>query len=506
MKKISRGRLAVCTLLVAAVTATSLTHTDWLRETHKMNQNFFELKDTVTTREPESVDTSWLPSLRQLHTFSGNVTLLQSTREHQRERQKPLANSNRDDQQEMVAMREKVASESRGHVLALDYWEQQTSGSRNLQSLQCWAAQYNLSVVEPAMPRSQLRMPLNNHVDIEKLWFRDFYDIDRWNRLSRSLQHSELVSWQSFLHHSPRDVILVTFKHAFPRDIVRNLEQLSRSKQPHRPASDRVTDGCLQKWDTVKQFLYRHHFRVVREICFNFAFGDSLSKEEFEAHLFGSLSPSSCTVVFSQWRGTGPPSRVAIHNSKCKNSRIQERAGPSQGLLHHAQLYQDKYLGAAPYTAVIARMEKVQALLRSKKGEVTLAQCFTQLLRVWRETVRESGVNSTFLAIDMGKFGSNSIHNAGQGTELSFRFNKLFSSLYGGRWSVEEWEDSLEDVVQTEDPGYVAALQQTLVAQAKCAVFIGGGSFQNHAYALYMNTHHKHKCVRVVNKCSYPLK
>ena len=381
-----------------------------------------------------------------------------------------------------------------GCALALDYWEQQTSGSRNLQSLQCWAAQYNFSVVEPAMPRSQLRMPLNNQEDIGKLWFRDFYDIDMWNRLSESLQHSKLISWQNFLQHSPRDVILVSLEYSHTW---RNVEKLSRYEEDHRLAPDRVFNGCLHKWDTAKEFLYRYHFRVVREICFNFAFGDSLSNEEFEAHLFGPLSSSSCTVVFSQWRGTGFYTRVAIRGSECENSYVQEKVGPSQGLLHHAKVYQKKYFGAAPYISVIARMEKVRALLKRKKGKVTMHKCFTQLLEVWRETQRESGINSTFLAIDIGRFGSNSILNE---TELSFIFKKFFSLLYGERWSVEEWEDSFEDVVHTEDPGYVAALQQVLVVRAKCAVFIGGGSFQRHTYTL-----RQQKCSRVVNICSYGL-
>ena len=411
------------------------------------------------------------------------------------------------DSQTQERISEADGSISGGYALALDYWEQQTSGSRNLQSLQCWAAGYNLSVVEPIVSRSLLKTPLTNHVLKSKLWFRDFYNIDEWNRQSSGLKHSQLVGWENFIKYAPRDVVLVSFRHAFAKDIKQNLEQLSRSQHRSSLPSQRVRDGCPSHWDPTKQFLHNHRFHVVREVCFNFAYGDGVSGEEFVSHLYGSLSPSSSTVVFSQWRGTGPSSRVHISDRKCGNNFVQEKVGPSKHLLSHVQQYQHKHLGGGgPYISIIARMEKVQALLRARKGHTTLAECFSNLLSVWRETRAQYSLNHTLLAIDMGKYGSNSIHHAGQGTELNFRFQEFFRTLYGGRLTVEEWEDSFEDVAGTEDPGYVAALQQMLAVQGQCVVFIGGGSFQKHAHTLYSSAHQRDKCIRFVDMCTYPFK
>ena len=493
MLESKKTRFLALVIVGAVLTAVELLHVDWLPARQKnlaSREHYVEQLLAISSSEEQEI----YPLVRHLHTISTNTTSAVLEVERKRiDTQTQSQTPERDGRQ-------------RGYVLAVDYWEQQTSGSRNLQSLQCWAAQYNLSVVEPIISRSQLKTPLNNHVYKSRLWFRDFYDIEKWNRLSSGLKHSTLVGWEDFLTSAPRNVILVSFKHAFSKNIKQNLEQLSRSDHPHKLPSERVREGCPTNWDTIKQFLHTYHFKVAREVCFNFGYGDGLSGEEFRSHLYGSLSPSSSTVVFSQWRGTGPTSRVFIRDSKCENNYVQEKVGPSQHLLSHVQQYQQSYLGGGPYLAIIARMEKVQALLRSKGGHATsLAQCFFKLLTVWRDTRSQAGLNHTLLAIDMGKYGSNSIHHAGQGTELNARFKDFFKSLYG-RLSVEEWEESFEDVAHTTDPGYVAALQQMLAVQAKCIIFIGGGSFQKHAHTLYMNTHQRDKCVRIVDMCTYPFK
>ena len=389
-----------------------------------------------------------------------------------------------------------------GYVLAVDYWEQQTSGSRNLQSLQCWAAQYNLSVVEPVMARSVLRTPLSDHPLSKGFWFRDMFDLGMWNRLSSQRSHSQLVSWERFLGSAPRDIILVSFKHAYPDEIRQRLKKLGSSKGPHVPPSQRVKEGCSTNWNSAREFFNRHHFHVAREVCFNFDHGDKLSSEQFKSHLYGQLWPHSTTVVFRQWRGTGPPARVLIHDAHCGNTGIQEEVGPSRQLMLAATEYQQRFLGGGPYLAVMARMEKVKSHLKKSKGHLTMTQCFTKLLASWREVKEQSGLNRTFLAIDMGRYGSNSIHDTGEGSQLSAEFNKFFRALYGTGLSPSSWEESFEHVAHTTDSGYVALLQKVLVVQAKCVVFIGGGSFQKHAQSLYLQTHRTEQCVRIVRECT----
>ena len=399
------------------------------------------------------------------------------------------------------------SNKSTGYVLALDYWEQQTSASRNLQSLQCWAAQFNLSVVEPVMVGSVLRTPLTDPPAGGRFWFRDVFDLEMWNHLSSKLSHSKLVSWEKFVSHAPRDVIMVSFKHAFPSEIRDRLKRLASQPltEPQLPPSERLKEGCGSKRPPSTAFMSKYRFRVVREVCFNFAYGDKLTMKEFSRHLYGGLPPSGTTVVYRQWRGTGPPARVLIPDAECGNTGIQEEVGPSPSLLHHAAQYQEKYLNGQPYVAIMARMEKVKGMMmKRKQGRLTLAQCFEKLLATWTRTRERSGLNHTFLAIDIGRYGSNSFHSAGDGTDLSVEFERFFRAVQGQRLSVASWEDSFEDVAHTTDSGYVALLQKVLVVQAKCVVFIGGGSFQKHALRLYRQAHpdHRSQCIRIVSECT----
>ena len=387
------------------------------------------------------------------------------------------------------------SNESRGYVLAEDYYEGQTQASRNLQNLQCWAAKYNLLVVEPALAGTHLGTPLHDHPGF---WFRDMFDLEMWNRLSFEKQHSELVARETFLSSAPRDVILVSCKHAYPDEIKETLRKISTSNSPHTPQSQRVQEGCSVNWKSAKEFLHSNHFHVVRQVCFNFAYGDKLSTKQFKSHLYGSLSPASSTVVFKQWRGMGRvSSRVRIHDARCPITGMEEEVRPSQQLLLTAASYQETFLGGAPYIAVMARIEKVQIYLKKRKqGLPSLAQCFSKLLAAWRETKQQSRLNTTLLAIDMGKFG-----RKGTG-EFNTIFKDFFSSLYGTELTVHGWEDSFENVAHTNVSGYVALLQEVLVAQAKCVVFIGGGSFQRHTYFLYKQVHRTEPCVKIIRECT----
>ena len=391
-----------------------------------------------------------------------------------------------------------------GYAMAVDYWEQQTSGSRNLQNLQCWAALYNLSVVEPALSRSNVTSPLTTEASADRLWFRDLYDIEEWNRLSSELNHSQLVSWDNFLTSAPRDVILASLFYARATEVEENL------KLPEATAvapSQRAKEGCASNWKSVKQFLIRHHFHVSREVCFNFAFGDSLSRDEFESHLFGSLSPSSSTVIFSQWRGTGLPSRVLLKLSSCENVMVHKSISPSQSLLLQAEQYQKKRLSGAPYLAVSVRLEKLQLLLEEDRRDgPTLTQCFSDLLEAWRDIKNSSGLKHTLLAGDIGRYGSNTFINTTHVSvsDMEHGFREFFSRVYGSSQTVEEWEESFGDMVHTRDSGLVAALQKVLISQAKCLVLMGGGSFQHHAYNLYTKTHPpSEQCIKVVRKCTF---
>ena len=400
-----------------------------------------------------------------------------------------------------------VPKPARGYALAQDYWEQQTSGSRNLQNLQCWAGQLNLSVVEPFIVNSVLQTPLSNtHMkhDSEMLHFSDLFDLLSWNKYSENLHHSQLVSWEDFMQHAPRDVILVSIRYENALSVKKTQQLVQMNPSNYPPPSERYKMGCHKAgWPIEKQhtFLTSNHFKVVREVCFNFEYGDRLTTEVFNNHIYAGHMPSGTTVIFKQWRGTGPASRIIVGDSTCHNTLIQEHIHPSLRLIKEAKRYREKYLNGGKYIAIIARLEKSKITLH-RAGIVTY--CLGQIVHYQDSLRAESGTNTTFLSIDIGKYGSNSFRNTGDDKDLQVEFGKFFRQLYGDSLSITEWEKMFEDTSQTTDSGYIALLQQTIATQADCVIFVGGGAFQKHALRLYKELHpiEDNRCIRIINECT----
>ena len=335
------------------------------------------------------------------------------------------------------------SSTATGYALAMDYWEQVTQGASNVQTLQCWAAQFNLSVVEPMVAGSQLVAPFTetrlvrelNHLQAsERFWFRDLFDFDMWNQLSAKLSHSQLVPWDYFINNAPRNVILVSFKYDFFNYKLGSGEKIFKAPTPD---AKRFTYGCSTYWDSISNFLNTHHFNVVREVCFNFAHGDKLTMEQFNAHVYGGHNPNSVTVIHGQWRGIGSV-RILIQDNKCGNTYIQSLVRPSQKFLQAAAEYQQKFFHGHPYLAVMARLEKVSAGIKMGKLKQSRQGCFSRLLEVWKEVQRESGLNTTFLAADVGKFGSNTFDHEKNVDQLKAMFESgIFKAAYGAEYSVK---------------------------------------------------------------------
>ncbi len=107
-----------------------------------------------------------------------------------------------------------AASITGGYLLSHDYWEQLTSATRSLFSLQCWASRLNMSVPEPYLKSTSLYSPTKDK-DLGEDWmhFGDVYDIEYWNELSRRTNYSSLVPWDHFLMRAPRNLITVEIKY-----------------------------------------------------------------------------------------------------------------------------------------------------------------------------------------------------------------------------------------------------------------------------------------------------
>ena len=382
----------------------------------------------------------------------------------------------------------------RGYILAEDYWEQQTSASRSLQNLQCWAAQLGLSVVEPFVYKSVLKTsvfgPYSKKGE-QVFSFGDLFSLEAWNQHSMEQQHAVLVPWEDFIRLAPKNVIVANF----------NYYKKSRQMAKQDPTSklERYKTGCSTKWPTAGMYfqLRINNFTVIRNVCFNLGYGDSLTNAKFINHLYDDHNPDNVTVVLRQWRGTG---RARIKYSGCTDTHIERHVKPSPRIVRDAGTYAQKYLKGREYIAIMARMEKTKITI-PKPGIIPF--CFQQIIEYGNNTKTETGIETTFLSIDIGKYGSNSFYKTGDESNLHEEFGKFTRQLYGESFSITKWESTFEDVSHSTNAGYIAQLQMAIVTGASCVIFVGGGTFQRHALNLYQMLHaNEEPCIKIITECT----
>ena len=372
-----------------------------------------------------------------------------------------------------------------GYVLALSYWDQQTSALRNLLSLQCWATKLNLVVVEPFIVGSNFGAQVvkqNNHSDEMEVRFRDLFDIHHWNQNRHShTKLAPLVSWKNFLDNAPKSVILVRIKYTD-----------HPIKFPKLPL-DVTCNGI----GLAEQFFKSHGFHLQRMVCLDFQKLGILTTSQFNTYLFGNFSSSSVSVVFTEWRGiaTSVYRRIMLRDSVCGSglgyAKFALGLNPSQKIFKHANQYIQRYLHGGDYVAIALRLER----MFSPAGKVNVSVCLNKILGYLSRLKQRIHPANTFLSIDVGRFGSKGYKNKPHmASTLTLQVEKLIETLYGNSTTIKDWEETFVNISRTSNPGYIALLQKTIATRAKCLLLVGGGTFQQHASTLYQRMHTSRQC------------
>lgn len=392
-----------------------------------------------------------------------------------------------------------------GYMLAVNYYEQQTMGSRNLFQLQCLAAHLNFTLVKPVMKDSFLRTPLDDSSQLKFLKFEDSFDLADWNARTERSHHAPLVEWDTFLSTAPRDVILLRINYPSVSDI----NQRKKLGRPvtHKSLDDQYKKGCGSEWPIASEvaFFKAKRFQIVREVCLNFYYGDEITFADFARHLLGEHSGAKVTVIMDMWRGLGSSQRVLIRDVCTNTYPIQEYIQPSQHVVRLAEAYIQTYMSGRPYVAVMGRLE--MSLLTVHTKGLSISSCLKDTAADLMKLRKESGLNETFLSLDIGKYGSKKWRGS-KDKELPQLVGHFLSTTVGEQMSLASWESQFEDISGTKDAGFIAMLQKVIVTRAKCILFVGGGAFQRHALHLYrqLNRDKREECLRYVKSCTSPSK
>ena len=361
-------------------------------------------------------------------------------------------------------------------MLAEVYSDQVTMGASNVMDLQCWAGQLNMKVVEPFLNKSFFRTgPFP-----DSLRFSNTFNITYWNGFCEKRHFGSLISWKQFLCQAPRSLILVYIKFQ----------------------SYEVCHVSGRNWTNM------HGFTVVKRACIDMT-TDVLTTADFNSQIFGKFAPHNVTVLFlHSWKGIRrgqeiSMKRLVLNDTICGGilrnmypsdirsinwTKLNENVAlfPSNKVLNHTEEYTRRYLHNNNYIAVMVRMEHFLRGLRSDWHTdcgTSINACVDKAISLWEDMRRKSGLHVTFLASDMGRYGT-------QVQQVPQKYvTKIFRTLINS--TLEEYQTSFETVTgkNSTERGYISVLQKTLASRAKCLLLLGGGSFQAHTLHLYKELH-----------------
>ncbi len=377
-----------------------------------------------------------------------------------------------------------------GYVLALKNWEQQTAGSANLMSLQCWAATLRLVVVEDFIITSEFRVPdeliVNASTATPNKFVRlhQLYDIGNWNSYSRDECYAPLVKWEEFLCNAPRQVILVHI--AYKQS---NVSGELRGCPPEHEYNKTFTHK-------LSRFLQFHSFKINREVCL--VTNNEWSTRTFNSLIVGNMT-STATVIINLWKGIGTTTtttgnRIFLTDTRCdrNNFFLQSFNRPSTKLLKDVRLYREQILKNKDYIAVMVRLEFLAREL-IQKDSWSASQCLNGVLSILNQVANDNALEKTFWSWDVGRYGSVAYSRSEKMLQFGQEMFKLAKQHHNITYS--EVEENLTRVSGTTNEGYIASLQLNIAVRAKCLVLIGGGSFQEHASGIFRSLHQETSCI-----------
>ena len=391
-----------------------------------------------------------------------------------------------------------------GFVLAASYFDQMTSATKRLFKLHGWAAKFNISVVEPFIIRSSflglneeavklLSKKRGHSTNIAR--FSDVLNLDDWNAYIK-LKHSSnarMVLWEYFLNHAPRSIIYI-----MPRTLKQPSAKLQFQKCP-----DKITN---------LDFLSIYNFTVINAWCVDLPINIRVSMDMFTYSILQDHLVSDVTIVFQLWKGDTffPTNTTSLATYKIVGLNQWEMAKAvsySPGIMKSVEKYIRNYMGNQRYVAVMLRTQR--ALMRmgnlglTMNASEVISHCTQQTIVKWNKIRQRENINATFLAMDIGEFGSRHNSKFLQQHGMDVPINNLVTTLLGNDTTLESWEQSFVNVSPVLTPGIIAMVQKVLAAQSTCLILTGGGLYQKSTEKLYKekHLHGEHWCSEKILKC-----
>ena len=383
-----------------------------------------------------------------------------------------------------------------GYMLAFTYTDQITAATTNLLSLMCLATQFDsVRVVEPFVySGSFLGLNVSSNWR-EGLRFRDLYNITPLEQPAFSHYFNQLVPFESFIENAPRKVLLVHYCTGLPLC---------------RPCGHELT---MKK---AKKFCELYCFELVGSVCIKYDESKQLTLEAFKKQLYSSYKESDVVILFDLYGGIqrGPYSyesgyRLSVHNPNCSRKAMTEinfsNLYPSESVLSDAAKYiKENFNGTKSYISVMLRLEWILRIRSDMSPSEIAVQCMENILTILNEKKQQSGLRSVFLTLDVGIYGSETMHSKYDvNKDLQEKVQNFISAVYGRATTLAEYEKTFS-IFSVKTPGYIAMVQKTVAAMGEILILVGsksGSTFQTSSKNLYHKYHPKHLIMNMNAMC-----
>ena len=386
--------------------------------------------------------------------------------------------------EEPVVDSSEVSSNLEPMAMSLNYWEQSGSALASLFDIQCWAHSVNITkVVEPAIINRGSVFQFQYRQEIP---FRDYYDLEHWNKVSSSLNNSILVPQLKFYKESVREIVHV---------------QLLFQDVKCRPNKTIARKYWFK-------LLTKNGFKI-STVCVP----TNTTMALFREKIFGTRAAPDKSVLFDVWRGISSirSFRLVLNGTKCAGGLSYMRSKhfhpPVSTIVFSKTVFSyyksfllSNNLVGKLYVVLMLRTERLYdaVLLSRQKRKV----CLQEMMSDYHKMADRLNTSTVLVFTDSGSHGSATMRNF-----FSFRdffgvrkaFSKEVARKINPFINLESIGETLTKLTHSSDPVLLTLIESTVASNSEGLLLVGGGSFQMMTLNKYMenrqykNLHYKYR-------------
>ena len=388
-------------------------------------------------------------------------------------------------------------------VLALNYYEQLTCGTRNLFMLFQVAQNFDAKVVIPFLYTSLLYGIPNDHiygpmVSTNYYPLSIVYDMHKLNKSFHSATGTYFVTFKEMIKTAPRAIVVIDTQWS-PDYVAINTSFTTNTGLKVFNCKSSISSSVAKEANGIKANLERftNYFNTLEFITKAYiCIPSSVDTTTDEiGKLFG---PEPSTVIFTQWRGCAYHScdvnaprrignkyrhRILYHST----DKVQKLGFTDLQLPYNDAVKVDakRYLQgikiSLPYISIHIRTEKLAQVNAQNDG---YTDCCLSVLDGLIRSLKHKypSVNSTITITDVGKYGSSACRHQ----MCLIHAEKVRRRLSSMDLTLASFDPTVTESIKNS--AYVSLVEMNMLAMGDLLIVVGKGSFKNRIISEFLQS------------------